>query len=221
MLKVLQARIINHAVNEVINDIRADDPQIDLLRDNIAIFIRRTVFDDNALGFERIIDNTYIPPLYSIYESCTLHLFDESHPVVTNGKIHTDINLSGCFTDKPISELHSDLLMIFNKLRANEFHVTMVVKDENDYEYIKLLTDNTTAVYIKMIYHKAQDFKDACIEHFVNKSPNEFIKDIIYLHDDEYGLIDDVYEYPPHPPESFNEIPERIIPFLINIAETI
>lgn len=218
LLKVLQARIIKYAVDSVIDDIRTYDHQS--LKDDIALFIHHRVFDENDLRFEHMLDYTYIPQLFSIYECCTLHLFDESHPIITNGKIHTDINLSGCFTDKSVSELHSDLLMAFNRLHSNEFHITIIIKDENDYEYIKLLTNDTIKVSIDMIYHKEQDFKDACIEHFVNKSPNKFIKDIIYLHDIEYGLVNDVYEYPPHPPESFEEIPERVTPFLIDIMKS-
>ena len=218
MLKVLQARVINYAIDGVINDICADDRQT--LKDDIAIFIHRMIFDDNALEFERIIDHTVIPQLYSIYDSCTLHLFEDSHPVITNGKIHTDINLSGCFTDNSVSELHSDLLTVFNKSCANELHATVVIKDEDDYEYIKLLTDNTIKISINIVYHKTQDFKGACIEHFVNKLPNKFIKDIIYLHDDEYGLVNDIYDFPSHPPESFYEISERITPFLMDIAKT-
>lgn len=218
MLKVLQARIINYAVDGVIDDIRTYDHQS--LKDDVALFIHHKVFDENDLRFEHMLDYTYIPQLYSIHEGCTLHLFDESHPIITNGKIHTDTDLSGCFSDKSVSELHSDLLMVLNRIRYNEQHITIIVKDENDYNYIKLLTDNTIKISISMIYHKAQDFKDACIEHFIDNSPNEFIKDIIYLHDAECGLISDVYEYPPHPPESFEEIPESITPFLINILKS-
>lgn len=218
MLKVLQARVINYAIDGVINDICTHDQRT--LKDDVAKFVHRMLFDDNALEFERIIDHAVIPQLYSIYDSFTLHLFEDSHPVITNGKIHTDVNLSGCFTDKSISELHSELLTIFNKLRANEHHITAVIKDENDYEYINLLTDNSIKISIDMVYHKAQDFKGACVEHFVNKLPNKFVKDIIYLHDDEHGLVNDIYDFPPHPPESFYEVPERITPFLIDIAKT-
>ena len=216
MLKVLQAKVIKYIVDSVIDDIRTHDHQS--LKDDIALFVHYKVFDENDLCFEHMLDYTYIPQLFSIYDSCTLHLFDESHPVITNGKIHTDTDLSGCFTDKSVSELHSDLLKLFNKLRYNEQYITILVKDENDYEYIKLLTDNTIKISIATIYHRAQDFKGACIEHFVDKYPNKFIKDIIYLHDAEYGMINDIYEYPPHPPESFEETPESITPFLINIT---
>lgn len=220
MLKVLQARIIDRAVEEAINDIRADDHQIDSLKDDIARFIHDTIFNENDLEFEHIIDCAYIPQLYGLHDSYILHIFDESHPIIINEKIHTDINLSGCFIDKSVSELHSDLLTIFNRPRHNERHIVLTVKDADDYSYIKVITDNTIRIAINTIYHKAEDFKYACIEHFINKSPNKFIKDIIELHDNEYGLIDDVYDFPPHPPESFEEIPEPIRPFLINIAKT-
>lgn len=218
MLKVLQAKIINYAIDGIINDICVHDHQ--LLKDDIALFVHHRIFDENDLRFEHMLDYTYIPQLYSIYEGCTLHIFDESHPVITNGKIHTDINLSGCFSDKSVSDLHSELLMVLNRIRSNEQDITIIVKDENDYNYIKLLTDNTIKISITTIYHKAQDFKAACIEHFIDKSPNDYIKDIIYLHNTEYGLVNDIYEYPPHPPESFEEVPESITPFLINIAKS-
>lgn len=221
MLKVLQAQIITYAVKEVIKDIRADDHTIDLLKDDIAKFIHTTIFNENDLGFERIIDYTYIPQLYGIYDSYVLHIFDRSHPVIINEKIHTDIDFSGCFIDKAVSELHSELLTIFNKLCPNGRHIVLTVSDEDDYDYIKLITDSTINISVDIIYHNAMDFKDACIEYFINESPNEFIKDIIYLHDNEYGLINDIYEFPPHPPDSFEEIPERIIPFLIDIAKTL
>ncbi len=221
MLKVLQAQIINHAVEDAINDIRADDHTIDSLKDDIAKFIHTTIFNENDLGFERIIDYTYIPQLYGVHDSYMLHIFDKSHPVIANEKIHTDIDLSGCFTDKSVSELHSELLTLFNKLYPNERHIILTVNDEDDYSYVKLITDNTINVSINMIYHNARDFKDICIEHFVNESPNKFVRDIIYLHDNEYGLINDIYDFPPHPPESLEEIPERITPFLINIAKTL
>ena len=221
MLKVLQARIINHAVKEAINDIYADDQQTDSLKDAIAMFIHTKVFNEDDLKFEQMINHTYIPQLYGLHDSYILHIFDESHPIIVNGKIHADINLSGCFIDKSVSELHSELLSAFNKLYSNENNIVLTVKDEDDCSYIKVVTNNTTNVSIDIIYHKVEDFKDACIEHFVNKFPNKFIKDIIELHDNEYGLIDDVYDFPPHPPESFEEIPEPITPFLINIAKTL
>jgi hypothetical protein len=220
MLKVLQAQMIKYAVEEAINDIYADDHQIDSLKDDIAMFIHTKVFNENDLEFKQIIDNTHIPQLYGIYDFYMLHIFDESHPVIVNEKIHTDINLSGCFIDKSVSELHSDLLTVFNKLRSNEGHIVLTVKDEDEYSYVKVIIDNTTNISIDTIYHKAGDFKDACLEHFVKKSPNKFIKDIIDIHDNEYGLIDDVYDFPPHPPELFEEIPEPIRPFLMTITKT-
>ena len=222
ILKVLQAKIIKYAAKEAIDDyIRADDHLTDRIMNEIAIFIHSKVFNENDLRLENIMDITFIPQFYSTNDEYTVHIFEVNHIVISTGKLHISTDLSGCFIGKSISELHTDLLTTLNGLPLDDHDIIIGIKDEDDYDYIKILLDNSVNISFNAIYHKADNFKDKCVKFFINGTQNEFIKDIIYLHDKEYGLINDKYDYPPHPPESFEEIPKRIIPFLIDIAKSL
>ncbi len=220
MLKILQAKIIKYAVKGAIDDyIRADDHLTNQIMNEIAMFVHRKVFNERDLRLENVMDIMFIPRLYSINDEYTIHIFDVKHPVIFNDKLHVSTDLSGCFIRKSISELHTELLTTLNRLALDDRDIIISINDENDYTYINLLMDNSVSITFNVIYHKADNFKDNCIEHFINGIQNEFVKDIIYLHDKEYGLINDNYDYPPHPPESFIEIPRSITPFLRYIAK--
>jgi hypothetical protein len=160
----------------------------------------------------------------------TLHVFPKDHPLIVERAINIVKDLSNCFTDKSLPELYSELLTIINHWTMMEPEIAIIINSEDDYEYIKLLSDNCRNGTINVIYHDVESFIDSCKRFYKEstvggtyhavQSEDPVIKQLIALHDLQQGLTDDEFEYPAHPPDDMYLLSKPLRPILYKIGKS-
>lgn len=231
LIRLLKAKIIQFSVNAYMDShIRAYD-QCDENRAVSAIvqFINDNVFWDEDISYANLFKPSHIPSLFMNQKDLTLHIFPKNHPLIVEQAMHITSDLSNCYIDKSLPDLYSDLLTIINYWIMVELEIAITVESENDYEYIKLLTDNCRNGTVNVIYHDTSCFIESC-KRFYNESKDydiyypfplkdPIIKQLIALHDLQQGLTDDDFEYPEHPPDDMDMLPKPLRPVLYRIGK--
>lgn len=232
LVRLLKAKVMQFAVDDgyMKTYIRAHDPHDESVAISAIVkFINDNVFWKDDIAYANIFNATHVPRLFMIQEELTIHAFVNDHPLVVEQQVVIAKDLSNCFVKLTVAELYSELLTIINCVPLMEREIAIVVESEDDYDYIDLLTKNSRNGIVGTIYHPTLPFVEACKRFYKEaaevdmiydyRSNDPLIKQLITLHDLQYGLIDDQFEYPEHPPEDEGELPKALKPILYRIGK--
>jgi hypothetical protein len=233
LIRLLKAKIMQFSVDVYMKSYTCAHDQYDEKRAVAAIvkFIDDNVFWDKDISYANLFKPSYIPSLFMNQSDLTLHVFPKDHPLIVERAINIVKDLSNCFTDKSLPELYSELLTIINYWIMAEPEIAIIVETNDDYEYIKLLTNNCRNGMIKVIYHDTMHFIESCKRFYKEymdsntcypiplKDP--VIKQLIALHDLQQGLTNDEYEYPEHPPDDMDMLPKPLRHILYKIGKCV
>lgn len=228
LIELLRFKMIDFALETYRRSFTYADDQPNINR-AIANYIESNVFHQMDIEYSRIFDPNHSPSLFAQHDEHTIHCFDKDHPLIVKQKLDIDKNLSGAFINLSVVELHSQLMDLLNNYLYDEGETVVLVDTEDDYQYINLLTKNVRNGSVSTIYHPTNSFIESCRRfyrestatetHWYHDSADPIIRRIIQLHDCQNGLTNDDFEYPAHPPESPDELPEPIRPIIYRIGK--
>jgi hypothetical protein len=226
LIELLQYMLIDFSIKSYRNSFtHADDQSFESAAEKaIAEYVYEKIFYCKDIEYGNFFRLSRIPSLTIKQERHTIHSFRKDHPLIVERKIDIDMDLSNVSTKHSVPEIHSLLMDLLNNYLYDEYETAVLVDGEDDYEYIKQLTKNTQNGSIDLIKHSTDEFIEICRRFYKDCSSNyqssyniikePVIKYIISLHDRQKGLTNDEFDYPEHPPEYPDELPEPIIPFL-------
>lgn len=213
LLALLEAHIIKLSVETYTKNFTYVHDTSLLMEDSIARYIHDRVFYDREAWFDKLIDHDYIPPLHMISDTHTIHVFSKTHPVICHKRINTDDDLYRCRLMEPM-DVYAKLLNILNNYLIDEHDSVIIVENEDDYALIASMTKNCCNGFIETIYHESRSFIESCKRYCVHLVKDEYISDIVHVHDTQNGLIDDMSPCTNHPPETPDDMPTSILPFI-------
>ena len=231
LIRLLKAKTMQFAVDIYLKSyIRAYDHH-DESKAVAAIvkFINNNVFYQEDIDYARLFDTTHIPKLFMNQETLKIHLFTKDHPLIAECHVNIVKDLSNCFIDKTVPELYRDLMNLVNFWANAEPEIAIAVNTTDDGDYIKLLTDNCRNGTIEVIQHSTSQFIESCKRfykefeeshtYYGTKSSDPIIMQLIALHDLQFGLTDDDFDYPEHPPDDMDMLPKPLRPILYRIGK--
>ena len=228
LIELLRFKMIDFALETYRKSFTYADDQPNIKRE-IANYIASNVFYQPDIEYGKIFDPNHSPSLIVQHNEHTIHCFNKDYPLIVKQKLDIDMDLSGAFIGLSVIELHSTLMDLLNNYLYDDRETVVLVDTEDDYQYIDILTKNVRNGSVSVIYHSTNAFIESCRRfyresaaaemHWYHDSADPIVKRIIQLHDIQKGLTNDDFEYPDHPPESSDELPEPIRPIIYRIGK--